>query len=259
VRDILGSSGLRVLREALAAQPLLGFDFDGTLAPIVADPALASLRVETGRLLTSVGRRFPVGVISGRARDDVSARLRRVPLVALFGNHGAERSGPIDASLRARVRLWADALRGSLADLDGVDVEDKGLTLAVHYRRSARQALARERILAACSGLPRARVFGGHCVVNVAPAQLPRKSDALHELRARMSATHVLYVGDDETDEDAFAVEIEGLVSVRVGNDRPSCARFFLETQRHMDDLLRAILQVSAARPPRGVASSTGA
>lgn len=255
--EILAPAGLQALRDTCASRPLLAFDFDGTLAPLVDDPAATRMRASTRRLLGLAARRFPVVVISGRSRADVAARLRRVPVAAVVGNHGAERSGLVEAGARARVRLWCDVLRVGLADLDGVEIEDKGLTLAVHYRRSARPAFARERILIACSGLPRARIFGGHAVVHAAPEHLPRKSDALREACARHGASHALFVGDDETDEEVFAAEIEGLLSVRVGKVGSSRASFYLRDQAEIDGLLREILRYPDVRAPRAAVSGS--
>src|SRR5580765_7119426 len=84
---------------------LLAFDYDGTLAPLSRNPDRAHLRDRTRRLLIAVAQRYPCVVLSGRAREDVSRRLADVPVRAVFGNHGLDRTGEKPAYARL-VRQW---------------------------------------------------------------------------------------------------------------------------------------------------------
>ena len=239
---ILSGEGLVAIHEAAARRALLVFDFDGTLAPIVPDRGTARMRDATCVLLRAVALAYPTAIVSGRERADVALRVARVPLVAIVGNHGAEATTrPIDARLRGRVQAWAAALLEALSDLAGIELEDKGLTLAVHYRRSPDTGEARRRILLAAAALPRARVFGGHAVVNVCPAEEPTKGEAVEDLVGRLRAPGAVYVGDDVTDEDAFASPAVSL-SIRVGRSEESAARYFLDGQDDVDALLRALM-----------------
>jgi trehalose 6-phosphate phosphatase len=233
-----------VLRQVSRAPALLAFDFDGTLAPIVARPERAAMRPRTRALLVEVARLYPCLVLSGRSRTDLGARLHGVAGVRLLGNHGAEwRSGARPG--RSPAAGWAAVLERRLAGL-GVEVERKGLSVAVHYRGSPRKTAARRAILAAAGALPGVRLLRGKQVVDVVPAAAPGTGRALQHAAARLGCTRVLYVGDDRTDEDVFALDWPGLVAVRVGQRRGSRARYFLRRQREIDRLLATLLRLRA-------------
>ena len=232
----------RPILDALAREhALLVFDFDGTLAPFVARAEDAAVPASTRALLRLTALLYPCAVVSGRARADLHGRLEGIPLVACVGNLGAEAGfGPVDRGPRERVVAWREALR-PLADLPGIALEDKGLSLAVHYRAAPDRAAARRRVRAAAEALDGARVFGGRAVVNVAPADAPDKGEAVAEILRRVGARPVLYVGDDVADEDAFAAQ-EVAVAVRVGRTHASLARWYGPAQCHVAALRAALV-----------------
>jgi len=228
------------VREA-ARGAVLVFDFDGTLARMVGDRGSAAMTEHTRALLRAVAVMYPCAVVSGRARADVAARLANVPLRAIVGNHGAEPDPSMPPLLvRARARSWAAALRASV-DEEGIDVEDKGISVAVHVRHARSPAEAHDRISRLASALPGARVFGGKAVVNVVPEGAGTKAGAVETLAARFAGSLVMYVGDDETDEDAFRSRAVTW-GVRVGRSERSAAGYYLEDQFEVDTLLRAVL-----------------
>ena len=237
MKDVLGRRCRPLLRELAAHRTLLVLDFDGTLAPIVESRHHARLPAATVRLLREVAEVWPCAVISGRARDDVAARLRGVRLLAVVGNHGAEDRPalPGAAGWRRRVRTWRRQLEAELAGVRGVEVEDKGLSLAVHVRGAA----AERRAAAALAGLGGARVVGGKRVRNALVHGAPDKGDALVRLVRRGRYERVIFVGDDDTDEDVFrrASEVP-LVGVAVGRRRHSAAPWYLRRQRDVARLL---------------------
>jgi trehalose 6-phosphate phosphatase len=240
---------LRRRLVALAQQDaLLAFDFDGTLAPIVEDPQRAVLPDTTRALLSALAARRRCAVLSGRALDDLRARLAGLPLVALVGNHGLEIAGePPPEGLRAGVHAWSAELAERLAHLPGVRIEDKGLTLSVHFRGAPAPERAEAEIRAAADGLPGARVFGGKAVVNVAPQGAPDKGDALAALLAVAPTPAALYVGDDETDEPAFALAADApVLGVRVGPAAATRAEHVLPDQGLIDALLDALVEGAA-------------
>jgi trehalose 6-phosphate phosphatase len=240
VTPLFSADGEATIRDAVRRRALLVLDFDGTLAPIVDDPAAAAMRPTTRALLRTIAMLVPCAVISGRARADVAPRVAGVPLRAIVGNHGAEPARmEAPSAIRARVRGWAAALRTELVE-PGVSVEDKGFSVAVHVRRAAAPDLAQDRAARLAAGLAGARVFGGKCVVNVVPETAPTKADAVEAFAAEFPASPVLYVGDDETDEDAFRSPAVTW-GVRVGRADRSAARFFLGGQEEIDALLRAL------------------
>jgi trehalose 6-phosphate phosphatase len=240
-RDLLSAAARPALSALAHDRALLAFDFDGTLAPIVDEPGRAQMRPETSALLRVAALLYPCVVVSGRSRADLAPRLSGVPLVAWVGNHGAEAGfGPVDRSPRGTVLGWRAALAARLGDLTGVEIEDKGLSIAIHYRRAADPEVAERAIRAAADGLPGARVFGGLRVVNAVPAEAPTKGDAITELLERSGCRTALYVGDDVTDEDAFRAP--GVVGVRIGSCEESAAAYGLTSQQAVDDLLRLLV-----------------
>jgi trehalose 6-phosphate phosphatase len=252
MRSILAQEARSELDRLATSCALLVFDFDGTLAPIVERPADACLRPRTRDLLRAVAVLYPCAVVSGRARADVAQRLRDVPLVAIVGNHGAEAGhGPVDRTRRARVVAWKALLLDAIGGEPGIEVEDKRFSLAVHYRHAPSRADARRRVIAATHRLEGARAFAGRAVVNVVPLDAPDKAAAVEEIRRRVGAARVLYVGDDTTDEDVFRdPRIE--VAVRVGRTARSAARYYVAGQHAVDDLLCALLQARIRRDGAG-------
>jgi trehalose 6-phosphate phosphatase len=234
----------RVLLDQLAwSNVLLAFDFDGTLAPIVANRHEAAMRGRTARLFTEVCARYPSAVISGRAKADVARRLNGARVRYLVGNHGLEPGTRLGTFERQVVRAHPQ-LQAALADVPGIDIENKRYSLAVHYRRSREKARAREAIRRAVAALPVAmRTIPGKLVINVVPDAAPSKGDALVALRERSDADIALYVGDDVTDEDVFRLDQPGrLFTVRIGRSRTSAARYYLRQQREIDALLAQLV-----------------
>ncbi len=257
MKAILSEEGRPVLEALARERALLVFDFDGTLAPIVEARDAAAMRAETRALLRVASLLYPCAVVSGRPRTDVAWRVEGVPLVAIVGNHGAEPGfGPVDRDLVREVRAWADALQRALAGAPGVEIEEKGLSIGIHFRRAPDRSWARRLALAAAARLPEARVFAGRAVVNVASAWAPDKGAAVVAVLRRLGARRALYVGDDVTDEEAFGAEGVA-VAVRVGRTHASSATWYVAGQREIDALLRAL--VAARRRLDGAGEGTDA
>lgn len=243
---ILSGQGDDILDQIAAARALLAFDYDGTLAPYTDERSAAGMRPTTRRLLRTAALLYPCAVISGRARADVAGRVEGIPLIGVIGNHGAEAGfGPLDGTLRSRVAEWQALLEPVLADADGVEIENKGFSIALHHRRSRSWSEARHRIRDAIAPLQKAIVFEGHAVVNVLPEGAPTKANAIRQLCQRFSLDVVVYVGDDQSDEEAFQCEAV-TVAIRIGLDPGSRARFALAEQAEVDELLRALIVARA-------------
>jgi trehalose 6-phosphate phosphatase len=245
---ILSKRHASVLAYFAASNVLVALDYDGTLAPIVAIPTAARMRERTRQLLIAVAERYPCVVISGRSRDDVSRRIDPVPVWHVSGNHGAEPWGQ-DASYAARVRQWVLRLQRELAPYEGVVVEDKMYSVAVHYRGAKHKRRAKRAVAEAVRSLRGVRAMGGREAMNLVPRGAPHKGVALERARRLLACDTAIYVGDDETDEDAFAAaRPDRLLAIRVGNDPRSRARYRLDDQREVDRFLQALL---ALRPLR--------
>lgn len=219
---------------------LVATDFDGTLTAIRPRPEEASLppavRSSLAALAAHPGVR--VAVLSGRVLADV-ARLVDLPKAVYAGNHGLEiKGGGMDyihaPALAARPMLDAAArlLEDAMAAVPGSFVEHKGLTISLHHRLAAREAMPLvEAAVAACAArFPGLKVHHGKMVTEVRPDVAWNKGNALKRLLKGLGlpAAAALYMGDDTTDEDAFAV-LNGLgTSLHVGSDPGTRARFRL-------------------------------
>jgi len=221
---ILSASRGDVLEQIARARALLAFDYDGTLASYVDDRHAADMRPETRTLLRTAG----------------------IPLIAVIGNHGAEAGfGPLDRTLRGRVAEWEAIVAPLLPDMEGVELENKGFSLAFHHRRARSWSEARKRIRQLTSRLEHAIVFEGHAVVNVLPEEAPTKANAIRELCTRFGLNTVVYVGDDRSDEEAFRCEAVS-VAIRIGLDPRSSAKYAVSDQADIDHLLRELVLARA-------------
>jgi trehalose 6-phosphate phosphatase len=228
---------------------LVALDFDGTLAPITDDRRAAEMRASTRALLHAVAARVPVVVLSGRARGDVARRLAGVPLVAIVGNHGGEIDD--DARVAHGMRRARAALARALAGQAGVEIEDKGLSLSVHYRHAPRPAVARVAIERAVARVASdLAIVDGKRVVNLVPRGAPDKGDALAQLVRTHRKDAAIFVGDDVTDEAVFTRAFDvPVLGVRVGKSGKTSADYTLARQRDIDRLLALIRDFADGRP----------
>lgn len=201
---------------------LVAIDFDGTLAPIAATPAAVVLPAGARAALVRLAQRrdTDLAIVSGRALEDLRPRIG-IPDLYYAGNHGLEIEGPgvqevhREAALaRPRISSCAEALRPALAGEAGALLEDKGLTLSIHYR-GVPDAMAEERVRDLvyhhCANQSGLRITEGKKVLEVRPAVEWDKGRATRFLLAILDAgaatnTPALFIGDDRTDEDAFRV-----------------------------------------------------
>ena len=227
---------------------LLAFDYDGTLAPLVNAPARATMRLSTRRLLRRASKLYPCVVITGRAQ----ARCAR-PAARHRGVSGRRQSwGRTIARARAmrrRVQRWLPILKARLSRRQGVIVEDKGFSVTVHYRQARQRNAARRAILTAARSLNDVRIIGGKLAVNLLVPDAPHKGLALERERAHFACDTVIYVGDDETDEDVFQLDRPGrLLSIRVGQKRTSAAPYYIRNQAEIDRLLGTLVALRGDR-----------
>ena len=248
-RAILAAECTSVLQSFAQSGVLLAFDYDGTLSPIAPTPESARLPEATKQLLVRVAAHYPMVVISGRALDDISARMADIGVRHIFGNHGLEWSGG-KSRPRVRVHRWADQLREQLAGLTGVFVEDKTHSLSVHYRLAPDNERTLQLILPIVRRLPDVRVICGAAAVNLLPKDGANKGVALRRALEVIGCEKAIYVGDDDTDEDAFgALQPETLLGIRIGSSCTSRATYHLDAQDSIDRLLQALIDI---RAPRG-------
>lgn len=245
MRHLFGRTGELTFASLMQQTPLLGFDFDGTLAALVERPSMACLRPGTAERLARLAAAVPVVVISGRAVSDLAPRLDGIPLAGISGNHGIEPWGATP-EVEQLVRGWDDALTQRFGQVPEMEIENKRWSLTVDYRHVPDLSSTEKALTAFARTLPQVRVLGGrHADLNLAPAGEHHKGTALARHMAALGRGSALYVGDDRTDEDAFAHPIAGLVGVRVGHKAGSRAQYFLQEQFEIDRLLDALLAMA--------------
>ncbi|HXF56892.1 MAG TPA: trehalose-phosphatase [Actinomycetota bacterium] len=220
--------------ERLRGSPRAGlfFDFDGTLAEIVPRPQLAQPHPRAAAALARLVPRYAlVAVVSGRPTEEVR-RLLGVPGVEVVGLYGL--GGRADrAALPAEVR---EAVAEAVAAVPGAWVEDKGPSLAVHFRGAPDPSVAeralRERLgdLAAARGL---LLLPGKMVLELAPPDTPGKGAVVEEAARARGLTACLYAGDDLADLHAFAaldrLRARGLLTAKVAVRSPEAPDGLLE------------------------------
>jgi len=250
MRHLLSRENSEVLAQLAWSRVLVAFDFDGTLAPIVANRHAAQMRTQTQELFAAMCSLYPCAVISGRSQVDVSARLGPTPIKYVIGNHGLEPGAGLE-EFEVEIAEARNLLEKALIGTADVDIEDKRYSLALHYRRSRNKRSTRALVLQTVSALQvPMRTIPGKLVVNVVPARAPNKGDAVLHLRAIEGADTALYVGDDVTDEDVFELDQPGrLLTVRVGESRTSAAAYFLRDQREVDRLLAKLVALREQHP----------
>lgn len=249
--DLQSVAGDGLLLEALAGRPLLALDFDGTLSPLVPDPACAAMDPRVPSLLPPLMSRMPVAIVSGRGIADLSARVPMTGLT-LVGNHGNEwrpcadefvdgdsrvlderderdeRNDRYERDARQRQICldWTAALAAPLAALGpGLAFEAKTVSLSIHYRLVPDPGQTRLQLLALIEALtPRPEIIEGKFVFNLMAPGLVTKYEAVEQLVSRHQAGTAIFVGDDVTDERVFERAPAKWLTVRVWDDEIAAA-----------------------------------
>lgn len=219
-------------------------DFDGVLAPIVSRPEDAYPPAETRAELERLVARYAlVGVVSGRAGEDVCARVG-VDGIVYVGSHGLE--------LNPEAERWRQRIRDFASDVPWAEhhTELKGLTVAFHFRDAAdERAAVRELEEIAERATDEGLVARfGRKVLEVLPPIGSNKGTAVRHLLEGAGLTRALVAGDDTTDIDAFRAvdDLEDAVRVAVvSSESPAVLRDYadivVESTEEFLDLLRRL------------------
>jgi len=233
-------------------------DFDGTLSPFAAKPHLVTIPAEAKSALIELSqdRRIRVGVISGRSLADIR-QMVGVPGIYYAGNHGLELEGPdlkfahpCAEERRGEVADFAGALTRLLSGFEGAIVEDKGLTASVHYRLVRRGEV--EPLLRAVEEEARGRrglvLRHGKRVVEIRP-DIPWGKGEAAELVITIMGEGCLpvYVGDDETDEEAFRSPMIHWTVRVMDPATPTAARYWLRSVAEVHAFLGKLVSWSSA------------
>ena len=231
-------------------------DYDGTLCPIVEDPAQAWLSESMREAIAELTHRAAVSIVSGRDRDDVERRVA-LPALCYVGNHG------LDIRCRERTFVHPMAreavpvldelerrLQARLGGIHGVVFERKRFSFAVHYRGVAQDSLpdVSGAVHAELRRFPQLRAQTGESVYDLVPAIPWHKGSAVEWILDALGSTNdvgALYLGDDDTDTDAFRALAGRGISIGVG-ERAAMqeADFHLA---HIDDVERFLRRLARA------------
>jgi trehalose-phosphatase len=225
-----------ISRRVRAAKKIALFlDFDGTLVDFCSRPELVKLSARTKAALRKIAdhRSVRVAIVSGRRHASV-LQFVTTPRVAIHGLYGWENEKGVRLSTKTAGKIsQARAILATLPDkAPGIFIEEKGASLAVHFRdasvQAERQACAELRKLIARLR-PHLRIIQAGNVWEVAPARVRGKGPAVRKMLREFGATFLpIYVGDDLTDEPAFRALRRKGIAILVGSRRPTSAHFSL-------------------------------
>lgn len=244
---LFNSEGLVALARHVAPDTLFAFDLDGTLAPIVDDYTAAQIAEPVQATLGRLVKLAKVAVITGRSRGNALPILGLEPHI-LIGNHGAE--WPVDAdALNHRFvkycTAWKDQLYEELNGIQGVEIEFKGESLSLHYRKALDHESVLSRINAAIGNLiPSPKRIGGKYVVNLLPINALGKGEALIAAMDMFGLKRAIYFGDDVTDEEVFQLRSVDLFGVHIGKDEQTAASYYLNKQSELLGLLNSMVGI---------------
>lgn len=211
-------------------RPLFFLDYDGTLAPIVDKPMEAVPHPDVPVLLKQLRDKFPVRIITGRHLRDLAVLMPEAShqAVGLHGTQEGTIGGEINSLLSRDAESALEHLRQTLPETQGVEVEDKGPTFAVHYRSARDEAAVRAKLEEWADNVPEVlETIWGKKVVELRPRG-QSKGTAVRQIADEYPDHTPIYLGDDVTDEDAFEALGEEAVTVKIGTGKTT-ARYRLD------------------------------
>ncbi|MEM1026213.1 MAG: trehalose-phosphatase [Myxococcota bacterium] len=249
-----------VLAELAAAEEVaLGFDYDGTLTPIVERPDRARAPSEVAKQIAQLARRREnlIAIVTGRSILDLDT-VFDVPEVWVLGRHGLQWSAPggrprpppdIDVEeAKTKIRGMKEELQPLIRQQPALFLEDKEYALTLHTRRldpSIEPVAHRAFREAIPQGFS---VIVGKKVIEARPDGHDKGTAFTRLIEERMPRALAFYVGDDTTDEDVFRALPEGSITIRVLDDpklrEETAARFWLEAVEEVHQLLSSLVRL---------------
>jgi len=251
---------------AALGRPAVFLDYDGTLTPIVEQPAEAMLDRGVRRTIRRLARVADVAIVSGRQLDDLVPRVG-IEGIAYAGSHGLEVQH-VDGhrTVHGGASAFVDDVRSAARSLDrrlhstnGVFIEQKRFSVAVHYRLAPRVRVQYIRdvvfeVAVACSRL---QVLPGKEMLELRPCTAWDKGAAVAFLASELATPPAMpvFIGDDFTDENAFCVVGPRGVGIAIGEARTTAARFGLADTADVHRWIDALVMQLADRTTDVVSS----
>ncbi len=241
-----------------APKVLLFLDYDGTLVPIRPTPELARLSPGRKKILAGLTRlaAFNVGILTGRSLKDIRKAVK-IPRLFFAANYGLAIEVPKKRWVHPEAKRKSFLLKKMLPRLRklglefrGVRIEDKTLTVAVHYRQyKGRPGVLKNRL----EEIIRARskpfkLNTGKKIFEVYPTVKWDKGRALlkvERLLGHRRASLAIFFGDDCADEEAFRRMRPRDISVAVGRSKKTAARYFCQNSSEVARFLKRLLKAA--------------
>ncbi|MDN3686688.1 trehalose-phosphatase [Cyclobacterium jeungdonense] len=206
-----------IITDIEGKRPVLFFDYDGTLTPIVEDPNAAELAPDRKKIIQQLSDQFTIAIISGRGLADLKSKVGLQRLI-YAGSHGFEISGPNGLEMQyepgKEILPILDEVESKLKKrveaIDGCEVERKKYAIAVHYRQveAGKVAEVENAVEEVLDGQQRLKIGKGKKILELKPDLDWHKGHALNwllnELDLAAAQNHPIFIGDDITDEDAL-------------------------------------------------------
>jgi len=242
----------------------LFLDYDGTLTPIIRNPDDAILPKKTKEILRELSKNpyCKLTIISGRALKDMKNIIGLEDIIYV-GNHGLEIEGPrlkfkspVSLQYKIILKKIKDVLTKKLSNVKGAFIEDKGLSLTLHYRLVDKKCtylvktIFHETIIHYLVA-NRINIKLGKKVLEVIPPLEWNKGKAVLWLLARLKfilgreVFMPMYIGDDITDEDAFKVLKNRGLGIFIGEPtKTSSAKYYLRNSQEVSMFLKQVLEI---------------
>ncbi len=230
-------------------------DYDGTLTPIVSRPELAVISKDMQDIIKELSKKYTTAIVSGRMREDVE-KLVGIPGLVYAGSHGFDIKGPqvsmVEPQAEKTIPLVSkitERLKKELSTIEGVIIEEKKFSMAVHYRLASEKEVSGIKLLVQelIQENKSLRLMEGKKVFEILPAIDWNKGKAvrwiMQSINIKWDCSSVVYIGDDTTDEDAFRIVKSRGTGILVSSvSKASAADFLLTSPKEVKKLFERII-----------------